>query len=92
MNKVRRVLDMHNLYKICTPRIVNELDLKSFHTLIKTLELTSWSRSYFSSDMVLIPRYIKRYNKGGMYKLKFVNTQIGAAAFILERRLLNYFR
>ena len=44
---------------------------------IETLELTSWSRSYFSNDMALISLYIKRRNKGGTL---FANTQISAAA------------
>ena len=52
---------------------------------IKSLELTSWSRSYFSSDMVLISLYIKCRNKGGAL---FSNTSISAAALIRERRLL----
>ena len=50
---------------------------------IKTLELTSWSKSYFSSDVVSISLYIKRRNKGGRGgSVNFVNTQISAAALI----------
>ena len=32
---------------------------------INTLALIRWSRSYFSSDMVLTSLYIKHGNKGG---------------------------
>ena len=38
---------------------------------IKTLELTNWSRSYFSSDMVLISLFIKHRNKGGALICKY---------------------
>ena len=47
---------------------------------IKTLELTSWSRSYFSSD-------IKRRSKGGALICKY---QISAAALSRERRLIDH--
>ena len=40
---------------------------------LKTLQLTSWSWSYFSSNMVLISLYIKRHNKGKEIICKYVN-------------------
>ena len=35
--------------------------------------LTSWSRSYFLSETVLISLYIKRRNKGGVLICKYPN-------------------
>ena len=52
--------------------LLYEPSFKSFPTL-KLLELTSWSRSYFSSDVVLISLCIKRCNKGGALISKYPN-------------------
>lgn len=48
---------------------------------INTLELTIWSRYYFSSDMVLISLYFIS-NNVIKEERSFVNTQISAAALI----------
>lgn len=48
---------------------------------INTLELTIWSRYYFSSDMVLISLYFISSNVI-KEESSFVNTQISAAALI----------
>ena len=69
---MRRVRGVH-LDLLCEP------GFKSFPSLV--IELTSWSRSYFSSDTVLISRYIKRRNKGGALICKYAN-KISAAALI----------
>ena len=74
---MRRVRGVH-LDLLCEP------GLKSFPSLV--IELTSWSRSYFSSGTVLISLYIKRRNKGGALICKYAN-KISAAALIRERRL-----
>ena len=60
-----------------TPRTVIWTKFRKF-PYIKTLELTSGSWSCLSSDMVLIPFYIKRRNK---------SNQISAAGLIPERCL-----
>ena len=56
---------MHNLIKYVHLELLYELSFKSLNPYITTLELASWSRSYFSSDMILISLYIKRRNKDG---------------------------
>ena len=55
---------------------------------IKTLELTCWSWSYLSNDMVLISLYVKRRNKDVCL---FVNTKIGAVALIRKQCYLIIF-
>ena len=51
---------------------------------IKTLELMSWSRSYFSIHLVLISLHIKHRNKGGAFICQIPK--------LASWRLLNYFR
>ena len=59
------MLGMHNL--------VWHMYTSNEFPYIKTLELTSWSKSYFSSDVVSISLYIKRRNKGGALICKYPN-------------------
>ena len=52
------------------------------------VEIRSWSRSYFSKEMVLISLYIKRSNKGGAFiaprrVIKFVFSEIQFTEFML---------
>ena len=56
--------------------------LKSFPILKRFLELTSCSRSYFASDMVLISLYIKRCNKGGSFICKYPYWRCGTCSSI----------
>ena len=69
-----------NRVKICTPRAVIWTRFQEF-SYIKTLELMSRSRSYFSSDMVLSP-YIKRKGRALICKIPK----------LASPRLINYFR
>ena len=52
--------------------LLYEPSFKSFRAL-KLLELTRWSRSCFSSDMVLISLDIKRRKKGAALIGKYLN-------------------
>ena len=67
---------MHDLvwYEICSLPTVIWTSFQAF-PYIKTLELTSWLKSYFSSD-------IKRCNRGGALICKY--TQISAAVVLIH--------
>ena len=67
---------MHDLvwYEICSLRTVIWTWFQAF-PYIKTLELTSWLKSYFSSD-------IKRCNRGGALICKY--TQISSTAVLIH--------
>ena len=49
------------------------LELLYEHSFKSIPTLTSWSRSYFLSDTVLISLYIKHRNKGGVLICKYPN-------------------